>query len=108
SRIFFHAPRAHHHLLSFPTRRSSDLTASRENWTAEMGASIRLRLGTIRTTPLFLSLPVSSFLLARFLHAIPAAHAILPYGTTIRSEEHTSELQSRVDLVCRLLLDKKK
>src|SRR5207249_6730663 len=26
----------------------------------------------------------------------------------IRSEEHTSELQSRFDLVCRLLLDKKK
>src|SRR5438105_13690875 len=25
----------------------------------------------------------------------------------IRSEEHTSELQSRVDLVCRLLLEKK-
>src|SRR5207249_12297753 len=25
-----------------------------------------------------------------------------------RSEEHTSELQSRFDLVCRLLLDKKK
>src|SRR5699024_12489975 len=33
-------------------------------------------------------------------------------GTTIvlfsRSEEHTSELQSRFDLVCRLLLEKKK
>src|SRR5699024_11687376 len=28
-------------------------------------------------------------------------------GTTIRSEEHTSELQSRFDLVCRLLLEKK-
>src|SRR5207247_6947246 len=26
----------------------------------------------------------------------------------IRSEEHTSELQSRVDLVCRLLLEKQK
>src|SRR5438105_7108297 len=26
----------------------------------------------------------------------------------LRSEEHTSELQSRVDLVCRLLLEKKK
>src|SRR5438105_12883865 len=26
----------------------------------------------------------------------------------MRSEEHTSELQSRVDLVCRLLLEKKK
>src|SRR5438105_12851334 len=28
--------------------------------------------------------------------------------STVRSEEHTSELQSRVDLVCRLLLEKKK
>src|SRR2546428_569264 len=28
-------------------------------------------------------------------------------GTVIRSEEHTSELQSRSDLVCRLLLEKK-
>src|SRR6202048_5416875 len=28
--------------------------------------------------------------------------------TVSRSEEHTSELQSRVDLVCRLLLEKKK
>src|SRR5438477_4756573 len=29
-------------------------------------------------------------------------------GTTPRSEEHTSELQSHVNLVCRLLLEKKK
>src|SRR5690349_22691448 len=29
-------------------------------------------------------------------------------STTRRSEEHTSELQSRRDLVCRLLLEKKK
>src|SRR5699024_12142311 len=29
-------------------------------------------------------------------------------GGGIRSEEHTSELQSRFDLVCRLLLEKKK
>src|SRR6266536_3345336 len=29
-------------------------------------------------------------------------------GWSPRSEEHTSELQSRVDLVCRLLLEKKK
>src|SRR5437868_12278565 len=28
--------------------------------------------------------------------------------TTERSEEHTSELQSRFDIVCRLLLEKKK
>src|SRR5438105_7579648 len=31
-----------------------------------------------------------------------------PAGARLRSEEHTSELQSRVDLVCRLLLEKKK
>src|SRR5207249_11461204 len=29
-------------------------------------------------------------------------------GSVRRSEEHTSELQSRFDLVCRLLLEKKK
>src|SRR5687768_18338703 len=29
-------------------------------------------------------------------------------GVVVRSEEHTSELQSRLHLVCRLLLEKKK
>src|SRR3712207_8488296 len=32
----------------------------------------------------------------------------IPVGTFPRSEEHTSELQSRQYLVCRLLLEKKK
>src|SRR5437868_10439576 len=40
--------------------------------------------------------------LARLAHG---ARAGLPI---VRSEEHTSELQSRFDLVCRLLLEKKK
>src|SRR5690349_23862198 len=31
-----------------------------------------------------------------------------PHDHVLRSEEHTSELQSRRDLVCRLLLEKKK
>src|SRR2546422_5755741 len=31
-----------------------------------------------------------------------------PAQTIVRSEEHTSELQSRLHLVCRLLLEKKK
>src|SRR5437868_8499917 len=31
----------------------------------------------------------------------------LAEGDELRSEEHTSELQSRFDLVCRLLLEKK-
>src|SRR2546430_7981184 len=30
------------------------------------------------------------------------------YGKNLRSEEHTSELQSQSNLVCRLLLEKKK
>src|SRR5690242_20989162 len=30
------------------------------------------------------------------------------FGVAARSEEHTSELQSHVNLVCRLLLEKKK
>src|SRR5438105_5863324 len=35
-------------------------------------------------------------------------HAPDILSSSVRSEEHTSELQSRVDLVCRLLLEKKK
>src|SRR5699024_11999875 len=33
--------------------------------------------------------------------------AVLKLENKVRSEEHTSELQSRFDLVCRLLLEKK-
>src|SRR5690606_41998450 len=39
------------------------------------------------------------------LHLLPQLLAELGQG---RSEEHTSELQSRENLVCRLLLEKKK
>src|SRR5699024_11865362 len=47
-----------------------------------------------------------------FVHKITesdVAHApTFAGGIRTRSEEHTSELQSRFDLVCRLLLEKKK
>src|SRR3712207_7592815 len=36
------------------------------------------------------------------------AHCFSSSGSSCRSEEHTSELQSRQYLVCRLLLEKKK
>src|SRR5207249_9584076 len=42
-----------------------------------------------------------------FLRHEPA-DLLLPLADQPRSEEHTSELQSRFDLVCRLLLEKKK
>src|SRR2546422_4521737 len=54
--------------------------------TAELGARLRWTAPAASTTT---GVPV---------HAAPAA----------RSEEHTSELQSRLHLVCRLLLEKKK
>src|SRR5260221_1626019 len=38
-----------------------------------------------------------------------SSHTVISYAVfCLRSEEHTSELQSHSDLVCRLLLDKKK
>src|SRR5256885_10167392 len=37
-----------------------------------------------------------------------AARIFLPARAAMRSEEHTSELQSPCNLVCRLLLEKKK
>jgi len=50
-------------------------------------------------------LDITAFLV--FL-ALGIAALIAAYRYTARSEEHTSELQSRSDLVCRLLLEKKK
>src|SRR5690606_39824405 len=41
---------------------------------------------------------------ARFFEDFPAVQV----PVNVRSEEHTSELQSRENLVCRLLLEKKK
>src|SRR2546422_7806457 len=43
-----------------------------------------------------------------FQHHLGAVHARVPDLRVGRSEEHTSELQSRLHLVCRLLLEKKK
>src|SRR5438874_5817135 len=63
---------------------------------------------------------ISYFVIASFLFAAAAQKRFsLPqdplagdngylWPALIRSEEHTSELQSRRDLVCRLLLEKKK
>src|SRR5690349_23698323 len=43
----------------------------------------------------------------RVLGFVDDAHAAFAEHAQHRSEEHTSELQSRRDLVCRLLLEKK-
>src|SRR5690349_22902250 len=51
---------------------------------------------------------ISAMAPARSTGAPPRAEEPLVRTATPRSEEHTSELQSRRDLVCRLLLEKKK
>src|SRR5579875_4233890 len=59
----------------------------------------------IYTLSLHDALPISRGQLAhRSLHEIARPRHVIP----ARSEEHTSELQSHSDLVCRLLLEKKK
>src|SRR2546428_5138338 len=44
----------------------------------------------------------------RRVGALLDRNGLRPATVEVRSEEHTSELQSRSDLVCRLLLEKKK
>src|SRR5437868_10416892 len=62
----------------------------------------------IYTLSLHDALPISGDDLGQ----VPADHhrgrRVDDRGERVRSEEHTSELQSRFDLVCRLLLEKKK
>src|SRR5437868_11254406 len=76
--FLFYSYRHPRELHSFPTRRSSDLES------------------TVSTAPTTMS---SSTSLGRATSSARMAGD---------SEEHTSELQSRFDLVCRLLLEKKK
>src|SRR2546421_8826802 len=48
------------------------------------------------------------FIFRFFSDAVIVTSHIVSTAHVFRSEEHTSELQSRSDLVCRLLLEKKK
>src|SRR5438067_8961748 len=63
-------------------------------------------------TTLFRSVMSDAGNVGRHLDAVRQSHArnFPERGVRLlrRSEEHTSELQSRFDLVCRLLLEKKK
>src|SRR5260370_22236188 len=53
--------------------------------------------------------PVEMLLVLFLQHAVPPAPGRHIFEeTSERSEEHTSELQSHLNLVCRLLLEKKK
>src|SRR5699024_12301100 len=86
--FFFHCSRDLRHLHSFPTRRSSDL---------DTFATVSPSKPLVTTVaPLLIS--------TEEFRSVITKHFL----SRSRSEEHTSELQSRFDLVCRLLLEKKK
>src|SRR5699024_12252353 len=86
---------------SFPTRRSSDLIPSR--LPADLPRRIPSKLPILLLRQIPSKLPAGLPHPLRSLWKLPAPEA----STETRSEEHTSELQSRFDLVCRLLLEKK-
>src|SRR5690606_40211208 len=78
----------------------------------------RARVVPLRNTGAALS-PFNAFLILQGLETLPLRMERISENTLkiarhleahpeVRSEEHTSELQSRENLVCRLLLEKKK
>src|SRR5207253_10827225 len=104
--LFFHSPLHHPHLHSFPTRRSSDLPAERPSTALghQSAASGRTRIDTDTLVAVYAD--ANARARESRLRARGCGAALL--DGTDRSEEHTSELQSRGHLVCRLLLEKKK
>src|SRR5690606_41837054 len=96
----------HPHHLPFPTRRSSDLTWAPPTATSTTATLLKAtRCG-----------PSSSRASCSLRPSTPRRSGRPPSGSSTgaprrtsrsRSEEHTSELQSRENLVCRLLLEKK-
>src|SRR5690606_42110593 len=98
----------HRVLCAFPTRRSSDLEQGEEGARAQ-----REIVGIARESGMRLLGPNCLGVLnleAGWYGTFSNASSVLrlppgPIGI-VRSEEHTSELQSRENLACRLLLEK--
>src|SRR5690606_41879800 len=93
-------------LPSFPTRRSSDLTLTSPRHPESCAQSPKWSScrGSSAPSPAPRRLP-------RWARPPPPrcrSHRPSPARPAARSEEHTSELQSRENLVCRLLLENKK
>src|SRR5207302_10851189 len=99
---------AHRHPPSFPTRRSSDLLEAAGSYRAEhplesepspfVGAARCAACHRDTVSALQASRHASTLVRGKPLTKLPYPDRPLP-----RSEEHTSELQSRENLVCRLL-----
>src|SRR5205807_8873397 len=101
--FFVSPPAALRDLHSFPTRRSSDLSLrglGRPLTQQELASAMKREIGR-GLSQAYLSQIESG--------ARPhLTHKTRDLLARFRSEEHTSELQSPCNLVCRLLLEKKK
>src|SRR5690606_42159382 len=93
---------------SFPTRRSSDLRNEHGRCSrSASGHFSPLRNDSVMSWPLsrFRSFVLAIMLAPRAVGELNDTSTTI-IGASLRSEEHTSELQSRENLVCRLLLEK--
>src|SRR5690606_39701159 len=88
------------HQHYFPTRRSSDLGRAGVGGRGAHGTTSGDGTGTMKRPPRAMYSACWARISSRKFQASSS--------TSSRSEEHTSELQSRENLVCRLLLEKKK
>src|SRR5262249_61719689 len=95
--FFLQSPAPHRHLHSFPTRRSSDLKIQSAEYLTVF--QNRPSMGVVRRA--------GRLMMKGLVKVVPSCGSICR-REPLRSEEHTSELQSLTNLVCRLLLEKKK
>src|SRR5207253_10531311 len=103
-RIFREHDSAHRDLHSFPTRRSSDLSRKEVVILKLHGSIDWFDRAQYREREAAFAAQGSRSRPPHPVFANTASLDVVP----LRSEEHTSELQSRGHLVCRLLLEKKK
>src|SRR5690606_41436052 len=94
--VVFQAYGDHRDLHSFPTRRSSDLGVPFLLISADPRSGGMGDIGVVSSADAF----------SQQWNPAKYAFSLSKQGVG-RSEEHTSELQSRENLVCRLLLEKK-
>src|SRR5699024_12621881 len=105
--VFF----SHLDLHSFPTRRSSDLSSISSSNVSNVASSGISNTNT--SSSKFGSKSMFVYSIVERLSAVwstifnKCQFSLSIHISCVRSEEHTSELQSRFDLVCRLLLVKK-
>src|SRR5205807_7157884 len=95
-------------LHSFPTRRSSDLNTVCVELRSKPGTSLTLTVIGVDNDPPslaeFATPPPNTFGWNNTNVGISFLCSDATSGIAVRSEEHTSELQSPCNLVCRLLL----